>query len=333
MRARHLVSLRPTASRRGGTCAARPPSLRCPRPGRPPCGEARDDLAEAADVVDDCGHAGAEHLQERPGDVDLRAIRKERDRRFGECPPELRVREVSQSPLGALAGGLLQAVERNTGISDDQEAGLVDCEHGVHGILDSLVGADEAEAERRPSVVLATHVRPKRGVRDHSQPLFGDAELDELGAAALGVHDDPLEPAEQRLPEIDLRGGPPGDDVVRGEDRRAARPEEPAVGLGRSNPLDVQHVRLQRREARHPERVLECLHGESHAGRSHPRRDGVEPLLRSIPVRGGHRAEPEPRRHELHVHTRRREGGGQRAVVRRRIGRGIRKHDAHSRER
>ena len=45
--------------------------------------EPADDLAQHADVVDDRRHACSQHLQERAREIDLCAVREERDGRLG----------------------------------------------------------------------------------------------------------------------------------------------------------------------------------------------------------------------------------------------------------
>ena len=96
----------------------------------------------------------------------------------------------------------------------------------------------------------------------------------------------------------------------------------------------MQHVRLERGELGHAERVLEHLHPEPDAVQgAHARRQRVEPLPRRVPVRRGNGAEAEPRRDELDVCT----GGGERrskaAVVGRGVGRRVGEDDAHGAER
>ena len=61
--------------------------------------------------------------------------------------------------------------------------------------------------------------------------------------AALAVDDDAVEAGQQPLPQPLAARGAPRQQVVGGEDGRAARPEEPVVHLWSGKPLDVQHVR------------------------------------------------------------------------------------------
>ena len=75
-----------------------------------------------------------------------------------------------------------------------------------------------------------------------------DAELGQLLDGALGVHDDPAEPAEQPRPD-GAGAGAPRDDVVRGQDRGSAEPAHPApVELRPGQPLDVHEVGSERLE-------------------------------------------------------------------------------------
>ena len=145
-----------------------------------------------------------------------------------------------------------EAVERYSGIADDQEPRTVDGEHGLDGVLRPLVRPDEPEAERRPAVVTAVDRRPEDRVADHAHVLLGEPEVDQLSATALGVDDDALEAREQRPPHRGLRERAARDDVVRREDGGAARTEEPAIELRRAEPLDVHDVGLREREAAMP---------------------------------------------------------------------------------
>ena len=208
--------------------------------------EAADDLAEPADVVDDGGNAGPEHLQQGSGDVDLGPVGKERDGRLRESAAQLRLREVSESPLRAVPGCAAETVERHARVPDDEEPGAVDAEHRLHGVLGPLVRTDEPETEGGAPVVGVLHVGAEDRVRDDAELLGGEAEVDELPSPALRVHDDPVEALEERSPQCRLRQRSPGDDVVGGEDGRASRSEEPAVGLGRAEPLDVDQVWLRK---------------------------------------------------------------------------------------
>ena len=164
--------------------------------------EASDDLAQAADVVHDRGHARSEHLQQRARDVDLGPVGKERDRGLRERAPQLRVGHVPEPPLGAVARGRAQAAERYPRVADDEQPRPVDAEHGLDGVLRPLVRADEPEAERRAAVVGPGDLRAEDRMPDHAELALGHAELDELRLPALRVHDDALEAAEQRSPQV-----------------------------------------------------------------------------------------------------------------------------------
>jgi hypothetical protein len=74
------------------------------------------------------------------------------------------------------------------------------------------------------------------------------------------VHDDALEPSEQGAPHRRLGERAPRDHVVRRENGRAARMEQPPIQLGGAEPLRVDDVWLRCGKPGHPERVLERLH-------------------------------------------------------------------------
>ena len=67
------------------------------------------------------------------------------------------------------------------------------------------------------------------GMADHAQLRLRNAEVDELPVSALGVHDDALEPSEQGAPHRRLGERAPRDHVVRRENGRAARMEQPPI--------------------------------------------------------------------------------------------------------
>ena len=291
--------------------------------------EPADDLSEPADVVDDRRHSGPEHLEKRSGDVDLGAVGEERDRRLGKRAPDLAVGEEAEAPLCAVSRRELQPVQRHAWIARHEKARTVDPEDSLDGVLGALVRADEAEGERGAAVVAPVDVRAKRGVGDDAEVLVRHAERRQRVASPLRVDDDPITAREERPPEARSGRCPARDDVVGREDDRRARSKEPAVGLGRAEPLQVQHVRLVRRELDHPEGVLQRFHREPGAGRAHSRRERIEPLARGVPLRPRDRAEPKARRHELHIRAGKRERFRERAVVRRRVRRGIGEQDAH----
>src|SRR5215210_1127324 len=66
--------------------------------------EPPDRLREASDVVRDHRNAGAEGPEESSALVDLRPVRKERDRRLSERGVDLALRQVAEPPLGPVAG-------------------------------------------------------------------------------------------------------------------------------------------------------------------------------------------------------------------------------------
>ena len=164
---------------------------------------------------------------------------------------------------------------------------------------------------------------------DHADLVGRETEVDELPAPALRVDDHALEAIEERLPHRRLGQRAARDDVVRGEDGGAARPEEPAIQLRRAEPLQVQHIRLREPEARHAERMLERLHGETQPRSSHAGRERIEPLACLVAQRLGDRSEAESRRHELDLRSGPCECRGQRPVVGRRVGRRVGDDDAH----
>ncbi len=103
-----------------------------------------------------------------------------------------------------------------------------------------------------------------------------------VSRAALAVHDDSVEAAEQAPPEPLAAGRAPRQQVVGGEHGRAARPEEPVVDLRSGQPLDVQHVARDRGEPRHPERMLEHLQRQPQPrAPEEPRGERVEDLGRT----------------------------------------------------
>ena len=75
-----------------------------------------------------------------------------------------------------------------------------------------------------------------------------DAELGQRLAAALGVHDHPVEALEQPPPEVALARRAARQQVVRGEDR--GRPEPQVhIGLRQREPLHVHDVGVRRARA------------------------------------------------------------------------------------
>ncbi len=293
------------------------------------CAEPRHDFADPADVVDDRRDSRSERLEECAGDVDLRPVGEERDRGLRERALDLAIRQEPEPPLRAVSRGCLKTLQRDSRIPCNQELRPLHAEDGLDGVLRPLVWPDEPESECGAPVVAAVDLRPKRGMRDDAQPLLVDAEPCQRLATPLRVDDDTVAAVEERAPEPCPRRRSARNDVVRGEHDGRARAEEPAVRLGSSEPLHVQDIRLVRGQLSHSDRMLERLQSESCSGGSHPRRERIEPLSNDVPLRGRHLAEPEARRHELHIRAGLRERGGERAVVGRRVGRRIREQDAH----
>ncbi|MCS7007670.1 MAG: hypothetical protein NZL88_08980 [Gaiellaceae bacterium] len=204
--------------------------------------EAADDLAEPPDVVHDRGNAGSEGLEERSREVDLGPVREEPDGRLGEGALELGAREEAEAPLGAPRRPLTELVEGHAGVADDEEPGPLDAEHGLDGVLSSLVRSDEPERERGAAIVATGDVGAEDGMRDDPDLLPGNAEGDERVPAALRVDDDAREAREELPPEPPVARCSPRDDVVSREDERRTGAEEEEVELGHE-PLDVEDVR------------------------------------------------------------------------------------------
>ena len=98
-------------------------------------------------------------------------------------------------------------------------------------------------------------------MRDH--PSLGP-ELGEPLATALAVHDDSVEVREQLAPETGVCCSSPRQQVVRGEDRRRAKPQM-HIRLRKSEPLQVQHVGTCARERAHYLEVLDRLQRQPQA--------------------------------------------------------------------
>ena len=147
----------------------------------------------------------------------------------------------------------------------------------------------------------------------------------------LAVDDDAVETPEQLAPEASPARGPARKQVVRREDRRDARPEDPRVELRCGKPLHVEDVRPSPEEARSAWQVLGRLEREPEARTAEEARaERIEELGPAVAVGARCRAEPEPRRDELHVDTGARERRRELVVVRRRERRWIGKDDAHT---
>ncbi len=111
------------------------------------------------------------------------------------------------------------------------------------------------------AVVAAGRVTRVHRVRDHS---CVDTELAQRLPAALCVHDDSVEPAEQPPPEIYLAGRAPREQVVCGEDRRRAK-SQPDISLRQSEPLQVNHIGPRTGERGEHGDVLNGLQRETQA--------------------------------------------------------------------
>ena len=247
--------------------------------------EAANRLAEAADVVGDGRHAGAERAHERAALVDLGPVGEERDRRLAERAVDLVVREVAEPPLGPVARGRPVAVDRLERIAGDQEPRSVDLPHDLDRVSHPLVGADDPEAEKRPPVVAPLRVAREDRVRDDAEP-GGIGQLGQLVAPALAVDDDPLEAAEEPPPEVELRGGAARQQVVRGEDERRTLAKQPVVELRRGEPLDVGDVGAAPAEAGKPERMLDELDRDAEArAAKESGADRIEELAAPVAVR------------------------------------------------
>ena len=211
----------------------------------PPRPEALHRLGEAAHVVHDRGHAGAERPEESAALVELGPVREHGHGRLPERTVELSVREEAEPPLDAVPACGAIGLQRLERIACDEQPRPVDASHRLDRVAEPPVRTDHAEREHRGAVVSALHLAPEHGVRDHHDSLVRDAELGERRAPALAVHDDPLEAAEQLEPQRPLARRAARQQVVRREHRGRAQAQQPGVQLRNGEPLDVRHVRLQ----------------------------------------------------------------------------------------
>ncbi len=108
---------------------------------------------------------------------------------------------------------------------------------------------------------------------DDPQLLRLDAELGQRVAAALAVHDDPVEAREEAAPEVGAVRGAAGEEIVRREHGRQVRPEQERVELRRGEPLHVEDVGLDAAQRCQPERVLRDLDGKAQAPSGRTARD------------------------------------------------------------
>src|SRR2546425_6263457 len=183
-------------------------------------------LTQPPDVVDDCGDAGAERLQQCAALIELRPVGKERDGRITERALELALGEIAEAPLGGGARLGPVAVHRLERLAGDEQADAVELPCHFDGVAQALVGTDRAETQQRTPVVSPGRIGCEDRMRNDARV---DAEPGERLPPALAVDHDAVEAAQQLLPERDLAGGPAWKQVVRGEDRRHAWTEENAV--------------------------------------------------------------------------------------------------------
>ena len=98
-------------------------------------------LGEAADVVDDRGHARAERAQERGGHVDLRLVREERERRDRERVVDLRLGLVLGAPLDVGSGrGRAVRLERLERLAGDEQPRPFHPLRRLDRVAEALVG-------------------------------------------------------------------------------------------------------------------------------------------------------------------------------------------------
>src|SRR5439155_25867744 len=149
-----------------------------------------------------------------------RTVEEQRDGRIPEGALAVTLRKVSETPVDIESDGERAIpVDRLERVACDDEPRAVDLLRRRDCVAEALVRADDAEAEQRAPIVASCRITRKDRVRDHAQPLLRH-DLRKRLAAALTVHDDPVEAGEQPVPELPLRGGAPRQQVVRREDRR-----------------------------------------------------------------------------------------------------------------
>ena len=165
---------------------------------------------------------------------------------------------------------------------------------------------------------------------DDAELVLGDPEPDERLAAALAVHDDAVEAAEEAAPQGFLLRRAPRQQVVCGEDERSIVAEEPRVELGRGEPLQVHDVGGHPGKPRQAQWVLQRLHGQPQLRAAEDsRRERIEELAPPVAVRLRDVTEPEARGDELDLGARAGECRRERVVVRWREGGWIGDDDAH----
>jgi hypothetical protein len=173
--------------------------------------------------------------------------------------------------------------------------------------------------------------RAQHAVRDDLHLVGGHAEpVHEPAAAVLGVHDHGVDTGV----EAALGGALPGpwlarQHVVGGEHERPPEcPQEQPVHRLDREPLEVHDGRRARgaRRAEHVRDVAGELGRHAQAPGGHA---AVEALVDRVAGAARDVAVGEAAREQAHVGAGRGQGGGERVVVRRRVGRGIDDVDAH----
>ena len=168
----------------------------------PARGEARDDLAEPADVVDDRGDACAQRLEQRAGLVELVAVGEDRDGRLGERLLELAWgrgsraatrrgrRRARGAPRAGCAGRLRRAGARPARRARRSIASGRPLYGRITPGARTVVPSSARDGSLRNTgwgiTRSASGATPKR---------------DERVAAALRVDDDAVEPSEEASPE------------------------------------------------------------------------------------------------------------------------------------
>ena len=198
-------------------------------------------------------------------------------------------------------------------------------------VFELLVGPDEAE-RARAAVVGAWRVARKTGW-GITRSFSSTPKRRERLAAALAVDDDSLEAPEGAAPELGLRRRPARQQVVGGEDRRCAVPEQPQSSSGAASHWTWRtSAGVAARRAR-PSGCSSAFSGSAQPrAAEEPRRERVEELAAAVALRLGRVAEAEPRRDELDVDTLPVRARGELVVVRRREGRRVGEDDAHADE-
>jgi endonuclease/exonuclease/phosphatase family metal-dependent hydrolase len=288
-------------------------------------------LGDATDVVCDGRDAGAECAQQRAALVQLWQVREDSDGGFAEGAVDLRLRQVAEPPLdlepvrrGAVR---LDRLERIPGYEQTSVSGA---SHGLDRVAEALVGPDHPEGEHRPAVIVALGLAREHGVGDDAKPLSVHAQLGKRLAAALAVHDDPVEAREEPAPQLGAVRRAARKQVVGREDGGQVRPKEVRVELWRGQPLEVEDVRAEQAKRGEPERMLRDLERQTQRrAAEEARRERIEELAASVSVRLRRGAEAKARRDELDVRPRPRQRRGELVVVRRREGRWIGEQDAH----